>query len=390
MKASVDLPEAKQPDGKHSRDSNKHTAARPSGYTILVVDDQEEVVISVRLLLEREGHYVLTAASGEEALALFRHHPVHLIIVDYFMPRMSGEKVVQEIRKLDQDVQILLQTGYSGGRPPLEILRALAIQGYHDKTEGPDRLLLWVEVALRAAVQLKKVREIEQEVAESRAQLCRLSVRLLRLQEEEQERISRELHDHLGQFLTAIGMDVEWAQNHCPEGLIAVRERLQEAAHLVQETSRAIRELCATLRPEGLSSLGLEAALKESTAEFERRSGLLTRFSSHLIGREVPPEIAMHIYRIVQEALNNVARHAAATKVTVDLRYIGSRLVVSVRDNGKGFEKAKVSDPHTLGLVGMQERAQLVGGTLEVRSVPGEGTSVQMEVPITEPGETLL
>ena len=306
------------------------------------------------------------------------------------MPRMSGEKVVQEIRKLDQDVQILLQTGYSGGRPPLEILRALAIQGYHDKTEGPDRLLLWVEVALRAAVQLKKVREIEQEVAESRAQLCRLSVRLLRLQEEEQERISRELHDHLGQFLTAIGMDVEWAQNHCPEGLIAVRERLQEAAHLVQETSRAIRELCATLRPEGLSSLGLEAALKESTAEFERRSGLLTRFSSHLIGREVPPEIAMHIYRIVQEALNNVARHAAATQVTVDLRYIGSSLVVSVRDNGKGFEKAKVSDPHTLGLVGMQERAQLVGGTLEVRSVPGEGTSVQMEVPITEPGETLL
>jgi len=141
--------------------ARKHTVAQASGYTILIVDDQEEVLISVRLLLEREGHHVLTAAGGEEALALFRHCPVQLAIVDYFMPRMSGEEVVQEIRKLDADVQILLQTGYSGEKPPLEMLRALAIQGYHDKSEGPDHLLLWVEVALKAATQLKKVRETE-------------------------------------------------------------------------------------------------------------------------------------------------------------------------------------------------------------------------------------
>ena len=141
--------------------ARKHTVAQPSGYTILIVDDQEEVLISVRLLLEREGHHVLTAAGGEEALALFRHCPVQLAIVDYFMPRMSGEEVVQEIRKLDADVQILLQTGYSGEKPPLEMLQALAIQGYHDKSEGPDHLLLWVEVALKAATQLKKVRETE-------------------------------------------------------------------------------------------------------------------------------------------------------------------------------------------------------------------------------------
>src|SRR2546428_13955873 len=132
--------------------ARKHTVAQPSGYTILIVDDQEEVLISVRLLLEREGHHVLTAAGGEEALALFRHCPVHLAIVDYFMPRMSGEEVVQEIRKLDQDVQILLQTRDSGGRPPLEILRASAIQRYHDKTEGPDRLLRWAYVPFQVAV----------------------------------------------------------------------------------------------------------------------------------------------------------------------------------------------------------------------------------------------
>lgn len=142
--------------------ARKRTTVQLSGFTILVVDDQEETLISVRLLLEREGHHVLTAASGEEALALFRRQRVHLVIVDYFMPQMGGEEVIQEIRKLDEEVQILLQTGYSGEKPPREMLRALAIQGYHDKTEGPEKLLLWVDAALKATSQLKKVREMEQ------------------------------------------------------------------------------------------------------------------------------------------------------------------------------------------------------------------------------------
>src|SRR5262249_53495581 len=84
------------------------------------------------------------------------------VIVDYFMPRMSGEGLIQEIRKLDEEVQILLQTGYAGEKPPREMLRVLDIQGYHDKAEGPEKLLLWVDVALKAASQLKKVRELEQ------------------------------------------------------------------------------------------------------------------------------------------------------------------------------------------------------------------------------------
>lgn len=142
--------------------ARKRTTAGHSGYTILVVDDQEEVLISAKLLLERDGHRVLTAASGEDALALFRDHHIDLVIVDYFMPRMSGEAVVKEIRKLDENVQILLQTGYSGEKPPRDMLRALDIQGYHDKSEGPERLLLWVDTALTAAAQLKKIRETEQ------------------------------------------------------------------------------------------------------------------------------------------------------------------------------------------------------------------------------------
>ena len=226
----------------------------PSLHTILIVDDQEETFISTQLLLEREGYQVLTAVGGKEALSVFesRQIHVHLIIVDYFMPRMNGEELVQAIRSQDEDVQILLQTGYAGEKPPREMMQTLDIQGYHNKIDGPERLLLWIDTALKTAMQLKKVREAEQREAESQAQLRRLSARLLSLQEEERERISRELHDHLGQLLTGISMDVDWVRSHCPTELTRVHQQLQGTAKLVQETLQATRALSATLRPEVL------------------------------------------------------------------------------------------------------------------------------------------
>lgn len=364
----------------------RRTTARPSGRTLLIVDDQEETLVSNRLLLEREGHHVLTAISGEEALRLFHPGEIQLVIVDYFMPRMSGEEVVQAIRAQDTDVQILLQTGYAGEKPPRTMLRHLDIQGYHDKTDGPDRFLLWVEVALKAATQLAHIREAEQEIASSQAQLRRLSARLLRLQEEERERISRELHDHLGQLLTATSLDVEWALAHCPQELFSVQERLQEASRLVRETIQSTKELSSTLRPGILNGLGLEASLREYVREFGRRSGLSAAFSTNLQDVPLASEVAASLYRIVQEALTNVARHAAATQVIVTVQRSAHHLIVSVIDNGKGFDPLRVSDPHAIGLAGMRERARLIGGALTIRSTPGAGASIIVEAPWHDEG----
>ena len=126
------------------------TRKADSGHTILVVDDQDDTLASVRALLEREGHRVLTASSGAEALAIVERTDVQLVIVDYFMPRMTGAELVQRIRRSDPYLQIVLQTGYAGDKPPREVLAQLDIQGYHDKTDDPDRLLIWVDVALKA------------------------------------------------------------------------------------------------------------------------------------------------------------------------------------------------------------------------------------------------
>jgi len=126
-------------------------AEHASGYTVLLVDDNADYLQATRLLLEREGHTVLTATNGAEALGILPQQKVDLLLLDYFMPGMTGEQVVSEVRKFDPFIQVILQTGYASEQPPRELLHRLNIQGYYDKTEGPEQLLLWTAVGLKAA-----------------------------------------------------------------------------------------------------------------------------------------------------------------------------------------------------------------------------------------------
>jgi two-component system, cell cycle response regulator len=125
-------------------------SAEKSGHTILVVDDDATLLGTLEQLLLQDGHTVLTALSGAQAVQLCRDHEVHLMLLDYFMPEMTGEDVVREVRAFNDSTQIVLQTGYASERPARVMLRVLEIQGYHDKSEGPDKLLIWVDSALKA------------------------------------------------------------------------------------------------------------------------------------------------------------------------------------------------------------------------------------------------
>jgi len=131
--------------------ARKHRAVTPSGHCILLVDDDTDYLEATSLLLESEGHRILTAASGAEALQLLGQTRVDLVLIDYFMPQMTGEEVVARLREFDKTVQVILQTGYASERPPRDMLRRLDIQGYYDKSEGPEKLLLWADAGLKAA-----------------------------------------------------------------------------------------------------------------------------------------------------------------------------------------------------------------------------------------------
>jgi diguanylate cyclase (GGDEF)-like protein len=131
--------------------TRKARTEQASGYTILLTDDNLDYLQVTKRLLEREGHQVVTASSGPEALGILRQSKVDLLLLDYYMPGMTGEQVVTELRQFNPYVQVILQTGYASEQPPRALLRRLDIQGYYDKSEGPDKLLLWTEVGLKSA-----------------------------------------------------------------------------------------------------------------------------------------------------------------------------------------------------------------------------------------------
>lgn len=219
------------------------------------------------------------------------------------------------------------------------------------------------------------------DVKKAQNQLRRLSGAIMAGQEKERSIIARELHDELGQILTALHMDSVWIQNRLQATNPEASERGKSMCNLIDNSIEAVRNLATRLRPSVLDSLGLVDALEWYTTDFERRTNITCIFK-HDDMPGVDDALATAAYRITQEALTNVARHADAGKVEVILKNEQNRLTLSVVDNGCGFRTEILSDSEGLGVAGMRERASLVGGILEVESQPDQGTRIHFKVTV--------
>jgi signal transduction histidine kinase len=200
-------------------------------------------------------------------------------------------------------------------------------------------------------------------------------------QEKERYAISRELHDELGQVLTALRMDSVWMQERLKKSDAEASQRALTMCQLIDKNIEDVRGMAFRLRPGVLDDLGLVDALDWYTTDFERRTEITCVFEYD----NVPPlseTMATTAYRITQEAITNVARHASASRIEVVLKARNSTLTLAIVDDGRGFNPLELSDSEGLGVAGMRERASLVGGTLEVYSQPGEGTRVFFKVPV--------
>jgi signal transduction histidine kinase len=207
-------------------------------------------------------------------------------------------------------------------------------------------------------------------LAEKEAQRARLLKAWLKAQEEERARIARELHDEVGQALTGLILGLE--------GLPG--DRVEALKELARHTLTEVRRLALDLRPSVLDHLGLEAALRRYVREFAERTGVEVDLSLHLT-RPLPQELETVVYRVVQEALTNVARHSGSPRASVGVVEVLGEVRVFVEDEGRGFDPQAV-DPGRQGLLGMRERVELLGGRLSVESAPGQGTRVQVRLPI--------
>jgi len=215
--------------------------------------------------------------------------------------------------------------------------------------------------------------------------LRHLSRRLLNAQEEERIRISRDLHDAIGQSLVGINVGLATLQQEAMSDSKELAEGIAMTQALVERSMRSVHEFARDLRPTVLDDLGLVPALRAHAIAFAERTGLEVRFAGAPDATRLPPATRIALFRVAQEALTNVARHARARSVSVVLRRLPTALRLEIRDDGQSFDVARLERSRKnqhLGLLGMQERMDMVGGKFAVESVAGKGTTVRAEVPL--------
>jgi PAS domain S-box-containing protein len=232
-------------------------------------------------------------------------------------------------------------------------------------------------------VMIREVSEHKRTEAALRAsgeQLRQFAARIEAVREEERTRVARELHDELGQALTILKLDLSWLRTKTPREENERRKKMKSMIDHVDQTIERVRDIVSELRPSILDDLGLIAALEWQLSQFQKRTGIRTVFESSIEQIDVSPDASAAVFRVVQEALTNVVRHAKASRVRVSMKSSAGVLKVSIEDNGKGITKAQVNDLRSLGIVGMTERVHRIQGELTISSSPRQGTRLDIVI----------
>ncbi len=242
--------------------------------------------------------------------------------------------------------------------------------------QGDDRKFARTRTVIRDVTERKRT---ENKIRRSQKELRRLHARLQKVQEEQSTRIAREIHDELGQDLTALKFDLAWLRKKLPANQAAA-EKINAMLEQVGGTIQTVRRISTELRTPLLDDLGLAAAIESQGREFASRTGIEFELDFEPEEPELEPELATALFRILQEALTNVARHAHATRVWVSLKEKPGKLVFKVRDNGQGITPQQIGNSDSIGLIGIRERAVLQGGKAKITGVPGKGTTLTVSI----------
>ena len=359
---------------------------------ILIVDDDAGSRQALEALLQGEEHATLTAATGEEALRRLLQREFAVVLLDVQLPGMDGFEVARLIRQRERsrDTPIIFLTGAEIDVGSVFRGYAAGAVDYLLKPPDPDMLRSKVAVFValqRASASLRQeisVRKAAEEQVRIYAEnLSALAGRAEQIREEERASLSREIHDQLGQQLTALKMELKWMAGRLPGNDVELAARIEAAMQLVDETVDTARRIATGLRPAISDQLGLAAAIEWQVQDFRRRSGMRCRLQLPPTFPPLDQEHATAMFRVLQELLSNVLRHAEATRVSVTLQARADAVVLVVEDNGKGMQ-VPPSGAHALGFLGMQERLRPLGGTLEVDAGRTSGARVTATVPLAQ------
>lgn len=360
---------------------------------ILAVDDDQRNLLALEELLQAPGQQLVLARSGEEALKCVAREEFAVILLDARMPGMDGFTTARRIRERPgPDTPIIFLT--AAYEDLASIFRGYEVGAvdYIVKPLIPEvlksKIAVFVDlynknVALKREIAERRV--TEERLRESEENLRALAAHLQSVREEEQIRIAREIHDELGQALTGLKMDLTWLAGGLRADQKPLLEKTTAMFRLIDGTIRSVRRIASGLRPEVLDEIGLAAAISWQARDFQVRSGLRCNVELPADGPQLDPARSTAMFRIFQEVLTNVARHAHATRVEVRLGVDGDAMWLKVQDNGRGIPDGKINSSKSLGFLGMRERVLPFDGTIDIRGQRGKGTTVTIRIPLGIP-----
>ncbi|MBT7066015.1 MAG: response regulator [Verrucomicrobia bacterium] len=376
--------------------------------TVLLVDDEKSIRTTLKMFLQDAGHTVCEAASVQEANAWADRCPLDVALLDILLPNGTGLDVASTMRDRQPAARVILITGEPsfasaslairlhifdylvkpvGKQQVLDIVGCAATA----KAQEEDYALLLVERERFGEEMERQVKVRTAELSQSTADLHALAARLQLVREEERTALARELHDEFGQNLTALQFDVNWIDRQLqaakPIDVAALQNRVSAMGPLAKRLTEMTQNVCASLRPGMLDDLGLAAAIEWQAEECQKRTGLTCTVALPDDDIVIVPDLALALFRIFQESLTNVVRHAQATRVEIKLHVDAGELHLEVRDDGRGFAPQLVKGSRALGFLSMRERSAGFGGSVVILSEPGKGTTVRVRMPYNQ--ETL-
>jgi signal transduction histidine kinase len=356
---------------------------------VLIVDDNSTNILYLEIILRNVQANLIKALSGEEALALTRDVDLSLAILDVQMPVMNGYELAMLLNKdrVDNKVPIIFLTanfpenarileGYKAGavdyiiKPVNEIILTSKIKVFLELHWQKNRVLENAE----------KLKASEANLLEAKKQLEQMNEYLITAIEEERTSISLQVHDELGQAMTALKMDLSWLrQNRMSEE--AAIEKIDRMVGMTNDVIRKVQRISSELHPGLLDDLGLVSAIEWYCKEFGERTGIVCDLD--LEETEVTqPDVNLALFRVFQEAMTNIIRHAQASTVEIQLRHTPNTLL-TIKDDGIGISSEKVLSGKSFGIIGMRQRISRCGGTVTISSNKEKGTLVSVIIPNT-------
>jgi PAS domain S-box-containing protein len=343
-----------------------------------LVDSAMDAILSLNSKKE-----IVLFNEAAEKMFKYSFDEVKLKGLNILFPEKSNEK---QYRILDRNTSLNVAGNYMGNVGILTGLRSDGVEFpieasiSHIKVNGETYYTaIFRDVTERM--------EYENAINASNDKLHALAAHLQIIREEERTLIAREIHDQLGQELTALKMDISFLSKKIEKSKVTpdwdgIRDGLKSMSEITDHTINSVRRIATELRPDILDKLGLKEAIEWHAEEFEKRSGIKCVVKVNTPELNLSPQLNTTVYRIVQESLTNVARHSKANRADVDIKVNGEKVYLSIKDNGRGIMESEIENSKSLGLVGIKERAYTVNGEFEIKGEKGKGTEIKIAIPI--------